>query len=129
VYWTRIDNDNLQAYEYMIDQLLCRISTSNKLFSVLSDNTPASVIVNALENYYNSVMSCVRQTGLDCLPSKCYNVRDDHINPGWNEIVCGKHQLARDAFYTWVISGWTRQGPEFCAMKFTGAQFYLALRY
>ena len=41
----------------------------------------------------------------------------------------GKHQLARDAFYTWVISGRPRQGPEFCVMKNSRAQFKLALRY
>jgi len=36
----------------------------------------------------------------------------------------------RDAFYAWVISGKPRQlGPEFCAMKYTRAQFKLALRY
>ena len=66
----------------MVDQLLCRVSVPNILFSVSSDNTPFFVIVNALENYYNSVMSCVRLAGVDCLPNKCYNVHDDHIFPG-----------------------------------------------
>ena len=58
-----------------------------------------------IDKYYNAVMSSVRQAGIECLPSKCYNVQDDHITPGWNEIVCDKHQAARDAFSTWVVLG------------------------
>ena len=129
--WTRVDVDvdNLQAYEYRVDQLLCQVSIPNLLLSVSSNNTPAAEINNVLEQYYNTVGSRMRQAGLGCLPTKCYNVHDDHIIPGWNEIVRGKHQLARDAFYTWVISGRPRQGPELCVMKNSRAQFKLALRY
>jgi hypothetical protein len=127
--WTQVDEYSRQAFENTVDKLLHEVQIPTILLhESLNDNVSLDS-TDAIGRYYNDVMSCVRQAGKECLPSKCYNVYNEHIIPGWNEIVSGKHQLARDAFHTWVVTGKPRQGPAFLTMKYTRAQFKLALRY
>ena len=128
--WSRVQSSDIAAYQLMLDTMLSSVSIPSELLLESVDIAAnADRVELAIDNYYESVMSCIRQAGEQCLPVKRGSITDNYVMPGWNDIVHEKHQVARDAFLEWVMLGKPRQGPEFISMKRTRAQFKLALRY
>ena len=64
----------------------------------------------------------------DLIP-KCKKSGGDYNIAGWNTHVKDKHNMARDAYLSWIYDGKPKQGYTFEIMKKTRAAFKLALRF
>ena len=81
-----------------------------------------------VQNYYDSVMSCVMNACHLTIPCFTQHLHG-HNTPGWNDYVDEKHGEARSAYLEWMVAGKPRQGFSFVLMNKTRAAFKLALRY
>jgi len=124
--WSKADAASILNYHSTINALLSEVH-----YPSMFQTEPERDLnyCRIIDEYYCAVMSCVKQAGQACLPSKQFSSARDYITPGWNEYVQGKHTAARLAFLDWVMIGKPRLGAEFQLMKTTRAQFKLALRY
>jgi len=124
--WSKADDTCVLNYEATLDNMLKYI---NIPLGVLNDCCVSDCTRYEIDNYYDSVMSCITNASHVCLPTRQLVPMRDYVIPGWNEHVSDKHKIARDAYLAWAALGRPRSGPEHWLMKRTRAQFKLALRY
>jgi hypothetical protein len=122
--WSRVSVTDILGYKQCIDNLLLNVH-----IPVVNVCPDMDAVREAIDTYYNDILSCIKIASHSCLPVRRFSVLHDQVIPGWNDIVGGKHLVARDAFLAWVVLGKPRQGHEFMQMKKSRARFKLALRY
>jgi hypothetical protein len=77
---------------------------------------------------YTAVMNSVKHTCRESLPVKQRSSINDYAVPGRNEDAQGRHEAARDAFFTWVMVSKVQPGLEYMLTKNTSTQFKLAVK-
>lgn len=124
--WSRVDDMSILNYQKTLDRMLCCVDIPMAVFKEydLSESVHADIV-----QYYDSVMSCIKNACFMCLPARRLHPMRDYAVPGWNDIVRDKHRLARNAFLAWAAAGKPKSGPEHWLMSQTRSQFKLALRY
>ena len=83
---------------------------------------------DAIDKFYKNFITCIT-TAVDDLIPKCKISGSDYNIAGWNTHVKDKHDMARDAYLSWIYDGKPKQGYTFEIMKKTRAIFKLALRF
>ena len=83
---------------------------------------------DAIDKFYNDVLNCIN-TAVEVIIPKCKKSGGDYNIAGWNTYVKEKHDVARDAYLSWICDGKPNQGYTFEIMKKTRATFKLALRF
>ena len=126
----KADAMHFMRYQTMLDNVLKTVDVPTFVFDHIRGGAVSSDIMSAIDGYYDSVISCVRNVSLNVLPiRRVSKLQDEYAIPGWNDFVDDRHKIAREAFLCWVTAGKPRYGNEFMLMKRTRARFKLALRY
>jgi len=94
----------------------------------LIGNSTCEDAISLIDAFYANIISCVSEAVNYTIPMRKSCHAEFNI-PGWNAYVNEKHDIARDAFVTWLDAGKPKYGYYFDAMKRTRAVFKLALRY
>lgn len=115
--WKRCDDAALYQYSCMLDVNLRKIDLPPELLDIQHSfqlpETPQDTCIQLINDYYSSVMSCIKSACMSTLPSKrVASYHEQYVIPGWNEIVNEKHTMARAAFMEWIYAGKPGKAPS-----------------
>ena len=73
--WKRCDDISLCQYRYLLDAELSKVELSKELLDLqystaLHEDTPDSHVQYVIDDYYNSIMACIKYACSYTLPSK-----------------------------------------------------------
>jgi len=120
------DNANLEHYRDIVHSTLNEVDIPNFLFGCSHDCQNDAHRL-AIDDYYNSIVSCIQHCTETCVP--VINSRHRVFNvPGWTDFVQEKHDVARVSYLDWLAAGKPRSGHVHQIMCRTRADFKLALR-
>jgi len=123
--WQQCDDLTLFYYAQRVDELLQQVDIP---FDLLSNQALHDGQYAAIDKFYNDFLHCINTAVGDFIPM-CKKSGSDYNIAGWNTYVKDKHDVARDAYLSWIYDGKPKQGYTFEIMKKTRATFKLAFRY
>jgi len=82
-----------------------------------------------IDKFYCDIVDCVKVAVSSAIPVRQCHYNSQYNIPGWNTYVRERHDVARDAYLSWVSDGKPKYGYAFDCMKRTRAVFKLAVRY
>ena len=119
---------SIHRYLETLDNKLSQICLNNVFHDCDLVGCNESLHKTFIDDYYNSVISCVLSATAVISRNKLTAEHDYNI-PGWNDIVREKHDVAKVCFHTWAVNGKPRHGQLFADMQRSRAYFKQALRY
>ena len=129
-HWSACSDFVRHNYELCLDNLLKKVDVPVGIFSTLCVNSVISdECKNSIDKFYSDISECIKIAVSEVIPMRKCNF-DSHFNiPGWNTYVKEKHDLAREAYLSWVQWRRPKSGYVFEYMRKTRAVFKLAVRY
>ena len=98
--WSQTDDSCIHLFQNELDLALNHV----KIPIITAADGP-SANYKVIEDYYESVISCIKTACFRTIPQKAVLSYSDYVVPGWNEYVKEKHSEARCAFLDWVSLG------------------------
>ena len=80
-----------------------------KLFTLYCRQDTCEAHKNAICEYYESIINCIRNASRSTVAKKLRHGNKRAI-PGWSEFVEEKHTLLGDIYFLWALVGKPRQG-------------------
>ena len=96
-------------YAQRVDELLQQVDIP---FDLLTMQVLQDGHYDAIDKFYNDVLNCINTVVEDIKP-KCKKSGGDYNIAGWNTYVKEKHDVARDAYLSWICDGKPKTGLYF----------------
>ena len=125
-HWTACNDSTHYKYEIYLDNALKMVDIP---VEVLNRSFDVDVCKTRIDKFYCEIVDCVKVAVSSVIPTRQCHYNSEFNVPGWNTYVREKHDVARDAYRSWVLDGKPKYGYSFDCMKRTRAVFKLAVRY
>ena len=125
-HWSACNDSPRYNYEMYLDNASKMVDIPVEL---LNSSIDADVCKTRIDKFYGEIADCVKLAVSSVIPTRHCDYNSQFNVPGWNTYVREKHDVARDAYRSWVFDGKPKYGYAFDCMKRTRAIFKLAVRY
>ena len=125
-HWSICSSDTRDNYETFLDNLLKQVDIPADVLYATSINDSCKT---SLDGFCGDIISYIQLAVSAVIPKRTCHYDSQFNVPGWNTYVKEKHDLAREAYLSWIHSGKPKFGISFESMKRSRAVFKLAVRY
>jgi hypothetical protein len=126
--WSKANDDDIQSYQTVLDELLSDIHINNELINCTDLNCKSHV--QCIDDLYSKIcLSCV-EAGKETIPqSRTGDTKTSKALPGWNDTA---EPLRQEALYwhdMWKLQGSPREGELAHSMRTSRAKYHKQVKH